>query len=385
MLYVKHAKLVLETGILWDGVLAIEGDRIAAYGSPEQVLIPEGAEVLDADGLYLGPGFVDIHVHGGDGDFFYSDPEKVCHHFVSHGETTVLPTFYYDMSKQQFLDGIERVRTAMKEGKAGKAIGGIYMEGPYMNPRYGACAEKNLWKGEISAEDYGELLESAGELARVWAIAPEREGIEGFMADAKRANPNTVFSVGHSEATPEQIRRIKHYGVTLQTHCMDATGRISMWGGTRGCGPDEYCMSNDDMYAELICDSRGVHVNPDLIRMILKIKGLDRIVLITDSSVGEGDAPEGLRGVKDLMFDANGGLCGSKLTLDVVCRNIMTHTSCGIAQAFLMASRNPAQAVGLGDELGTIAVGKRANLVLVDDAFDVKTVILNGEIYPDHK
>ena len=115
--------------------------------------------------------------------------------------------------------------------------------------------------------------------------------------------------------------------------------------------------------------------------MIVKIKGIDKIVLITDSFVSDNQAPEGLKHITDLVFDSNGGLNGSRLTMNVACRNMMTHTNCGIAQAFLMASRNPARVIGMDDEIGTIEVGKRADLVLVDDMFRVGTVILGGKIW----
>jgi len=230
-------------------------------------------------------------------------------------------------------------------------------------------------------QDYTEVVDAAGSLAKVWVVAPEREGLEPFLAYARKVNPNVRFSVGHSEANPEQIKRLSKYGMGLQTHCMDATGRVGTWLGTRSCGPDEYCMTDSDMYAEVICDSQGIHVNPALIRMILKIKGVEKIILITDCYISDDQAPEGLRHVTDLNFDPNGNLCGSRLTMDAACRNIMTHTNCGIAQAFLMASRNPARAIGMDDEIGTIEVGKKANLVFVDDTFRVEKVILEGEIY----
>lgn len=132
------------------------------------------------------------------------------------------------------------------------------------------------------------------------------------------------------------------------------------------------------MYAELICDSMGVHISAELQQLVLRVKGIDKVVLISDSFVSEEEAPEDLRYVTDLSFDASGDLSGSRLTLDAACRNIMAHTNCGIAQAFLMASRNPARAIGMDDEIGTIAVGKKANLVFVDDMFHVKEVMLNG-------
>ena len=122
----------------------------------------------------------------------------------------------------------------------------------------------------------------------------------------------------------------------------------------------------------------GVHVNPDLQKLILKVKGIDKVVLISDSFVSTEPSSDRLLNVTDLMFDRNGNLCGSCLTMDVICRNIMKHTGCSMVQAFLMASRNPAKAIGMDHEIGTIAPGKKANLVFTDDAFRIRRVMLNG-------
>lgn len=381
MIAIKNAKVVLETGILFDGVILVDDGRICRVGTAADVHIPENSECVDANGAYVGPGFVDIHVHGGNGHFFYAEPEEAAEHFLAHGETSVLATLYYDLNRDTFLRSIQRVKDAMVNGKAGKAIAGFYMEGPYMNPKYGASPEKNQWRGPIKAEDYQQILDDAGELAKVWAVAPEREGIEPFVKAAKEANPAAVFSVGHSEASPAQIRNLKKYGLRLQTHCMNATGRLDKYVGVRSCGPDEACMADGDMYAEVICDSCGIHVQPDMLRMIYANKGIDRMVLISDSFVSYEESPEDLRHIVDLVFDANGLLSGSKLTMDVACRNLMQHTCCGICQAFLLASRNPARVIGMDDEVGTIEVGKKANLVFVDDMFHVQKVMLEGNFW----
>ena len=107
---------------------------------------------------------------------------------------------------------------------------------------------------------------------------------------------------------------------------------------------------------------------------------MDKVILITDSTYYETEPPENLKHVTDLSFDEHGGLAGSRMTMDMACRNIMKHTSCGITEAFLMASRNPSRLIGLDDEIGTIEVGKTADLVIVDDRFNVDTVILGGKV-----
>ena len=381
MVCIHNAKVVLESGIIWDGVILLDGDRIAQVGERREVEIPADCQMIDAEGAYVGPGFVDIHVHGGNGHMFDAEPLQAAEHFVRYGETTILATLYYNLSKEGFLDSIKKVQAAMAAGGAGDAIAGIYMEGPYMNPKFGAMPERNKWKGAIAEDAYKEVVDTAGTDAFVWSVAPEREGIEEFVKYAGKINPHAVFAVGHSEATPSQVRKMKRYGLRIQTHCMDATGNYSEWVGTRGAGPDEACLTDPDMYAELICDSGAVHVNKDLINLVVRTKGVDKVVLITDSFVSDLPAPEKLKHITDLIFDENCWLSGSKLTMNVACRNIMSHTNCGIAQAFLMASRNPARAIGLEDEIGTIEEGKLANLVFVDDVFNVKKVILGGKVW----
>lgn len=378
MICIENARLVLEEGILEDGALLIQGGRIAALGPKGSFGVPEGTERVDAGGRYLGPGFVDLHVHGGGGHRFPLEPEAAAAHFLARGETSVLATFYHDMTPAEMLEGFGRVRAAMAAGGAGGAIRGVYMEGPYMNPKFGASPEKNLWRGPIRPEDYEPLVDAAGDLVRVWAVAPEREGLEPFLRYAGKANPGCVFAVGHSEASPEQIEALRGYGISLQTHCMDATGRVPRWRGTRGCGPDEWCLTQKDVYAELISDSLGVHVDPTLQKLIRAVKGPDRVILITDGFVSAEPSPERLRHVTDLCFDRNGDLNGSLLTLDAAARNYMRHTGASIREAFLAASANPARAAGLYGDLGSLAQGKRADLVLADDRMEIGGVWLGG-------
>lgn len=378
MIAIKNANLVLENGILWDASLLIENDRILSFG--KDIEVPEGAQVVDAEGAYVGPGFVDIHVHGGGGHDMVDEPLKAVEHFLSHGTTTILLTPAYELNFEEFLAAIRKGKEAMKAGGAGKAIAGFYMEGPYMNPQYGAGAFRNPWRHPMDPREYEALVDEAGDTAKVWAIAPEREGLMPFLAYARKVNPDVLFAIGHSEATPDQIRALgSKFRPALQTHCTNATGRTNGGGGVRGTGPDEYCLRDPEIYAEMICDSHAVHVLPAMQQLILHCKGLDRVVLITDSTTSDQPNPPELAHVEDLNFDEQGGLSGSKLTLDQACRNVMTHTNCGIAQAFLLASRNPARVLGLDHEIGSIAPGKKANLVFVDDRIRVKKVMLEGE------
>lgn len=374
---IVNANVVLEQGIIFDGTILLSGDRIVEAGRAREVEIPEDAEKIDAGGRYVGPGFIDLHVHGGNECRTWEDPVGAAAFFLEHGETSMLATPGYNMTLDQFRDAVETVKNAMP---VAKNIKGLNFEGPFINSKYGANSDLSPWKAPIAEQPYRELVDIAGTMAKIWTIAPEREGIDLFVKYASQVNPDVVFSVGHSEATPAQIRRLGKYRPKLQTHSMDATGRLPAPGGTRGFGPDEYCFKEPDVYTELISDSYGIHVNAEMQQLLLHNKGVHRVCLITDSTVHHNPNPDHLAHVLDLNFTAKGGISGSKLTLDVACRNIMAHTNCGIAQAFTMASLNPAKVLGMDDELGTIVPGKIADLVFVDDRFNIKKVMMGGEI-----
>ena len=418
MKLIRNVNLILEYQIQYNGAILVRDDRIIAAGTEAEVeaaaseiaasaavaseiVASEAAasaaapddgimQVIDGQSLYAGPGFVDIHVHGWGQHYLYEDPAKLVQHFLSHGETTILPTLYYDQTKEEMLAAIGRIRKVMEKAAGEnpadgpfpeRTIGGIYMEGPYMNPAYGALADLNVWKGPILAEDYVPLVDAGGEAIKIWAVAPEREGLAEFMTYARKQNPQVSFSAGHSEATPDQVRALKPYGLCQQTHTMNATGRPETIRGTRRCGPDEACLLDDDMFAELISDSGGIHVDPDMQRLILKVKGPDRIILITDSMVSAESNPPQFAHFTDLLFDHNGDLSGSVLTMDRACRNMMVHTGAGLPEIFRMGSLNPARSIHMDQEIGSIRPGKKANLVFTDDRLTVHKVMLEGEFF----
>ena len=378
MLLIENARIVSEHEIISNGALLISGGKIAKIGKTGQMEAIENAERMDAKGMFLGPGFVDIHVHGGNGSNFFDDPEQAAMHFLKHGETTVLATSYTTYTKEEYLAAIGKIKNAMA-GDA-KNIAGFYMEGPYLNPKYGAEPSMNQWRGEIKRADYAEIVDQAGDLAKVWAVAPERDGIEGFMQYVKSVNPQATFAVAHSEATPDEIEKVKEYGIRIQTHIMNATGRKGESNGIRAAGPDEYCLYSDDMYAEMICDSLGVHVPAYLQKLILKVKGIEKLVLITDSFATDSEESDKYKEATDLSFDSEGNVSGSRLTMDGVCRNFRKHTQSSMVETFLAASTNPAKAIGMDAEVGSIEVGKRANLVIADENFHLKTVIFEGGV-----
>ena len=370
-----NANVVTERGIIFDGSLVIENDEIIDFG--KGIDVPEEAEIIDADGAYVGPGFVDIHVHGGGGATTYIEIVEAAKFFLSHGETTILATPSYDLDYKEHIEAIKKVKENFDKAAN---IRGLYLEGPYTNPNYGSHADLNPWRHGIKEAEYKPIVDEAGSLAKVWTIAPELEGIDEFVKYARKVNPDVVLAIGHSEATPEEVRALGKNKPTLMTHTFNATGRLNNRNGVKGVGPDDYCLSERDVYAELISDSKAIHVKPDLQRLLVRTKGVERVVLITDSTSYNEPNPEMYADAIDLNFDHNGGLAGSKMTMDMACRNIMQSTSCGICEAFIMASLNPAKVIRLDEEIGSIEKGKKADLVFVDDKFNVKKVILRGEV-----
>lgn len=379
---IVNTKLIMEDGIIWDGAITWEGDRIVQVGWASEVQIPEGTEVIDAKGLYTAPGFVDIHNHGSTEHLFSDEPLKAAEHFLKHGETTILPTFYCSLTLDQMLEGAKRVRAVSQTG-AGRTLAGLYMEGPYMGG-FGSNQKFILWGGDITEEEYAPLVDEINDFAKVWAICPMRPGIEGFMKYVKEKNPNAVFTMGHSRASAADCRRVKKYGLKIQTHHADSGKRPGSAQGTIGAGCDEFTLYDPDIFAELICDENGIHVQPDMIKMVVRTKGVERMILISDSMPLSGDytnnEADGVAYGPDLNYDYEGHLAGSHLTLDNACRNLMKHTGYGLCHAIRFATLNPAVALGMDDEIGSLAPGKKANIIIIDDMVHVNKVVLCGEV-----
>jgi len=379
MKVIINCNIVQKDHIIGDGIILIDQGKIVDFGKMKDIKIPNGAEIIDAENNFVGPGLVDIHTHAADNIWLHEDPEGASKELLKHGVTSVLPALYYSLNKEKYLEAIDTIFTAVKEGRF-KNYAGLYMEGPYLNPNYGCDRENNTWKGVVDRKDYIEILEKVKNDVKVWCIAPERENIEQFVKDVKATIPDISFSVAHSEAIPEQIERFIPYGLKIATHHTNATGTVYKYSECRGVCVDETVNYNDEIYAEIISDRLGIHVDPYMQRLVRKIKGDDRMILIADQFVSDGPIPEGYEEATDIHFDFAGEIAGSGLTLDIACRNYMFHTGCSICDVFKAASTNPARAAGIPN-VGKISKGYDANLVIADGFMNIKKTILKGELY----
>ena len=368
-----NTNIVMPDHMIANGAIVMDGEKIVDFGKNLKV---GSAECIDAQGMFTGPGLIDIHLHACGNKFFYEEPAEAARVALEHGATDILPTLYFSANEEELIRQAKYIIETRDAGKMPNMIG-FYMEAPYMNPKFGADRENNPWKGDVRREDYAKLLDAIGDTVRVWGVAPERENIEMFVKDALGVNPNAVFSVAHSEADPYQVANLKKYGLKLATHHTNATGTLNKYPECRGVCVDEAVWYNDDIYAELICDKIGIHVDPYMLRLVKKIKGNDKIILISDAYVSDGPVPPGYDGVDDIGFDKMGEIAGSKIVLAGACRNMMFHTGASLCEVFKYASTNPAKMLSLTDR-GEIGVGKLANLIVTDALFDVKHVFLKG-------
>ncbi len=387
MTAITNAKLVMEDGIIFDGTLLFDNGIILAADWADKVEIPSDCEIIDANGKYVAPGLVDIHNHGTINDWFYENPEACSEFFLSHGETTIVPTFYMNMSLETMIEGAKLIREKSKSGVC-RVMDGLYMEGPFMS-LVGSFQNELKWTPEIKASDYERMLNEFGDMVRIWAIDPDREGIEGFMEYTRKNYPHTIFSLGHSTASSVKCRRLAKYGIKVQTHHGDSGKHPGRAQGTIGAGCDEYTLYNPDMYAELICDKFGVHQMADMIKMVVRTKGVEKMILISDSTKTNPDYTNnealGVAYGPDLNYDDEGKLAGSRLTLDDACRNMMVHTGHGICHAIRMATINPARLLGIDDKVGSLEAGKKANIIIIDDEIRIKKVFLEGDLMVDNE
>ena len=383
MLAIINCKLVFPEEVK-EGVLLMEGGKILAAGD---VAVPEGAKIIDAQGAYAGPGLLDIHCHGyaqaGEHPVFFStveDPCAVAEHHLRHGTTSITPTVGYAFTQEQFLAAVAMIREATDDPAS--SIEGIHFEGPYINPKYGSNSHK-CWT--YDKEVAQKIIAAAGSALRHMTYAPELPGAEEWEEMVVAAG--AVPAMGHTEMDPIAAERAVAKGARITTHLFDAMGAWTgaHWkGGVQQDSAALIALAIPGIYYELICDSRGIHVPAYCAKMALRTAGEDKIILVTDCvsrvSHNPADYPEDdRRSAPDLNFNETGGLSGSRLVLAGACRNFIRYAGGDVRTAFKCASTNPAKALGLDHKIGTIHPGKDANVLLVDEKFNVRKVIFHGE------
>ncbi len=335
----------------------------------------EDAEQIDATGLYVAPGFIDLQVNGGVGhNFEDASPEEIrtiVDFYVSHGATGLLPT-----TVTAPIAGIRSTIERVKQTNH-PAILGMHIEGPFLSP-----AQKGAHNPDYildpSVETFDALAAGNACFIKIVTLAPERPGADQLISRIREIG--AVPSLGHSDATYDQTIAAIEHGIGLFTHMFNAMrGFHHRAPGAVGAG------ITSDVPVELIAD--GIHVHPGAMKLLYNAKGPDRICLITDaiSAAGLEDGEYHLGGLQVFVRDAtarlaDGTLAGSTLTMDKAVKNFIAATGCSLPEAVRAASLNPARVLGIADHKGSIEPGKDADLVIFDDEFTVHYTIIGGEV-----
>lgn len=397
-LKIEHAHLVLPYQVLQDAWLISREGKITAYGcgvSPQQTF----STVIDAKGQYLTPGFVDLHVHGGAGADFRDGEEtafvRAMQAHLAGGTTTMLATVS-STTLEGTLESL-RIYEAMRQREAQlpplPRLAGVHLEGPYFSQKERGAQDETIIRLPDAAE-YERILEQAPCLRR-WSIACE---LPGALELGERLHKQGIMaSVGHSDATTAQVYEAFGRGFHSVTHLYSGCSVLHRNGPHREGGVVEAAFLIDEMDVEVIAD--GVHLPPDFLRLIYKIKGPEHIALITDSiRAGAADVPEGtvvyddkegrrpicIKGGVAVMPDGK-NFAGSIATTSRLVRTMVQRAGVELTAAVRMAALTPARMLGMDAEIGSIAVGKRADLLLLDSGLQVQGVIRDGKQVIDNR
>jgi N-acetylglucosamine-6-phosphate deacetylase len=369
-----NGRVMTERGLVEGLAVRLQGDRIAALGPRAEVAA--GAEIRDLQGALLLPGFIDTQVNGGDGVLFNDAPtiETIARIGAAHrrfGTTGFLPTL--------ISDDLEIVRAAIGATRAAieaRAPGvlGIHIEGPFLNARRRGIHDAS--KLRRTDETSVALLSSLGVGKTLATLAPEATGlptIERLVA------AGVVVSAGHTDARYELVRAALGRGLTGFTHLFNAMSPLA----SRAPGAVGAALEDQRAWCGIIVD--GVHVDPVVLKLALRLRPHERFMLVTDAMpcVGSAQTSFDLQGktiaVRDgACFDEAGTLAGSALDMASALRNAVRMLGLDLADASRMASRNPAEFLGLDHELGRIARGCFADLVLLDDGLQVLETWIHG-------
>lgn len=374
MTVIAGGRVVLPDRVV-DGWIGLAGDRITGVGDgapPPGTGAPEDA-VVDAAGAYVLPGFVDIHCHGGGGAAFTAgggDAARAAAAFhLRHGTTTMLASL---------VTAPVEMLTAQAGVLAGLAaegvIAGVHFEGPFLAAKRCGAQDPAYLRAPDPAELDGLVAAARGQ-ARMITVAPERPGALDLVRRAAAAG--VVVAVGHTDATYAETRAAIDAGATVATHLFNGMRPLHH----REPGPVLACLTAPEVTCELIND--GVHLDERVVRFATTT---GRSCLVTDAMSAAGMPDGGYRLGSQTVRVAGGvarlaggdSIAGSTLTMDAAVRRAVTEVGLALPEASVAAALTPASVLGLADEVGSLATGKRADLVIMDPELRPRAVMRAG-------
>jgi N-acetylglucosamine-6-phosphate deacetylase len=382
-----NGRIITPYRIIEGGTLLIKGTTIEAVSEGD--IYATDAEIIDAEGKYISPGFIDIHIHGGGGHDFMDGTVnaflKIAEIHAKYGTTSMFPTTL-TCSKADLLKSLDVYAEANEKNTMGAQFLGMHLEGPYFAlAQSGAQDPRYIRNPDI--EEYKEVLAYSKHIKR-WSAAPELEGAIEF--GRYLTSKGVLAAIAHTDAIYEEVVDAFEVGYTLATHFYSAMSGVTRRNTYRYAGVIEAAYLIDSMDIEVIGD--GIHMPPPLLKLAYKIKGADHIALITDAmraaGMPEGDSILGNIDTGTKVFVENGvaimpdrsSFAGSVATTDRLVRTMINMADVPLIEAIRMISKTPATIMGVADTKGSLVVGKDADIVIFDDNINIQTTIINGRV-----
>jgi N-acetylglucosamine-6-phosphate deacetylase len=383
---IYNGNIITPERIIPNGSLLIENGKIIEV--TDRLIEFQEAEILDAGGRYISPGFIDIHVHGGGGyDFMDNTVDaflEIARMHSRFGTTAMFPTTLTG-STEEIIKTLETFDKAVPLNESGAQLMGIHLEGPYfaMNQR-GAQDPKYIRNPDPKEYEY--ILSRSMSIKR-WSAAPELPGAITFGRYLK--TKDVLVSLAHTDAIYEEVAEAYENGYTLATHMYSGMSGVTRKNAFRYAGVIESAYLLDGMKVEVIAD--GIHLPAPLLQLIYKIKGPDRIALITDAMRAAG-MPEGESvigninsGLKVIVEDGvsklpdRSSFAGSVATADRLVRTMIRLGGVSLKSAVRMITKTPAEIMNIADQKGSLSVGKDADVVVFDENISIYCTIVKGK------
>lgn len=380
--------LYTPNGMIPDGALLVEGTRIRLVGTREQVLdqrVPgDSTEFdLDAHGGIIAPGFIDLQLNGAGGRLLSEEPDLQSVRVMSSvlprfGCTSYLPTIVTSPTDRT-IDALRAVEAARSDRHVGARVLGAHVEGPFINPQRKGVHLEEFIRPPSQAELRRFVSEGSAHIA-ILTLAPEMPGADMVIEEACRCG--ITVSLGHSNATYQEVRHAVDRGVTMATHLFNAMSPL----GSREPGTVGAVLHSEDISAGLIADA--VHVHPATLAVAARSKGRNGIFLISDamSPIGTDLTEFQLNGRRIVVEHGqcrteDGTLAGSVLTMDAAVRIMHRTVGVPLDDVLHMASFNPARAIGIDDSKGSLEAGKDADVVVLSRDLTVRATVVEGTLH----
>lgn len=383
VLKIHNGRIVTPTGIISGGYILVEDGKITEV-SERNYEIP-GAELLDAQGLYIAPGCIDIHIHGGGGhDFLEGTPEAfytIAEAHARYGMTALYPTLAA-ASPETFQQAIRACEEVMQEPGNGARVMGLHLEGNYLNPvMKGGQDERYIYPPNPA--EYKDLLNSTYCIKR-WSASPELAGALAFGEYA--TDHGVLVSLAHTTADYPIVKAAFDAGYEHVTHFYNAMTGVHKDREFKHEGTIESIYLMDDMTVEVVGD--GIHVPPVILKLVHKLKGVERTALVTDAMCAAAweDAETLFNDPRVILEDGVGkladrsALASSIATADRLIRTMVQQAGISLTDAVRMASETPARIMGIAGRKGTLEKGKDADIILFDDDICNRATLVEGRI-----